>query len=530
MRVRSRITFIVVGFILLLCACEKQNKSSHNHLHLNLTSDPSSLDPRVARSISDLTLTKQLFEGLYRIDEKGAPVLALAQHCELSNDGKEYLFTLREAFWSDGKRVTAYDFEYAWKKVLDPNFATDYAHMLFMLKNARDAKLKRASIDSVGVKAIDETHLSVTLEKPTAYFLELLAFPTFFPVPRNIDESHPSWSSRGDSHFISNGPYRLKTWHITSLLEFEKNPLYWDSSHVSLDGLSFSILADQMTESYLFDKAELDWLGQPLSQNISPEATLHYKNKGKLLSYPVAGTMWVQCNTEKFPFNNAKMRKAFAMAFSREELITHILQGNQRPAYTLLPPTLPVSTPSFTDNDPIKAKALFEEALIELRTTREKLAPLALTFPSGERDVKIAEYLQESWQKCFDLSIDLDISEKQCFKSKIKTSDFQIAYGGWIADFNDPATFLEIFKYKGGMNNTAWEDPAFAALLDRAAIELDQEKRLALMKQAESLLMDQMVVMPIYFYAFDYVKQNNVTDVTLSPLGGADFKCAKIKR
>lgn len=493
----------LIALLLLLTACSQQEKKSQV-LTVNIADDPASLDPRVVRSLKDLSIVKQLYDGLTRLNSEGKPELAAAEQIQCSEDGLNYTFSLRAIKWSDGQTLTAYDFEKSWKEVLSPDFATDYAHMLFPIKNALSAKEGKIDLSEVGVKALDDKTLFVTLENPTPYFLELTAFPTLFPVKNEL----------------VNGPFLCSNWAHDDTLTLVKNDMYWDKENVSLNQINFTIIADNLTESLLFEKNQIDWLGQPLSSNISADLVGKLKNDGKLHSYPVAGTFWLKFNTKKEPFNDLRVRKALSYAIDRDTIISYILQGNQKSATHILPPTMALSDEVGFEISLEKAKALLQDYGKEVAIT--------LTYAPSERNSKIVQFLADSWHKNLGIVVKLEAIEMKSYRQKVKKGDFQVGTGDWIADFNDPLSFLELFKYTHtGMNETGWHDETFTALCDAAKNENDLEKRNTLLNEAEKILIEEMVVAPLYHYSFDYVKNESLEGIALSPIGSIDFKNAK---
>lgn len=522
--------------LLTVVSCKHHKEVSINRhiVRLNLADDPLSLDPRVVRSLKDLTLVKQLFDGLMRLDATGTPQPAIAQHVDVSQDLLTYTFYLREARWTNGDAVTAYDFEYAWTTVLDPQFATDYAYMFYPLKNARLAREGKCSTDAVGVVALDERTLVVQLEAPTPYFLELTAFPTYFPINHKCDTQIPTWAQLPCEHFVSNGPFKLKRWVAQSEIELVKNLDYWDGEHVRLNGLNFTVISDNNTESHLFEKNELDWLGQPTSHNIATELITKMKERDQLQSYPIAGTFWFKFNTEKPPFDQLNLRRAFSYAINRQHIVEHVLQGNQFVATGPLPPSMRIQdTPYFEDGNTELAKKIFEEVLAANGWSRDTFPKIILRYPPTERNTKIVQLVQQQWKAAFNLEITLEQLENQLYCRKVRQGDYQVGVGEWIADYHDPLAFLELFKYPNqngnGMNDTGWYQQTFYELLDQSLKESDPERRKILLQKAEKILVDEMPIAPIYHYAFDYVKKGYVKDVVLSPLGTADFKFATIE-
>ncbi len=512
----------------LLASCQSKPIESKQVLHLNISEDAASLDPRVVRSIKDLTIVRQLFEGLTRVDENHVPKLALADSYTLSDDRLTYTFHLREHHWTNGDLITADDFVYSWKRTLDPSFATEYAHMLFPIKNAEHAHTNSCSLDEVGVVALDARSLQVSLEKPTPYFLELVAFPTFYPVNRNVDQNFPLWVNPPGRHFVSCGPFSLEKWTPDQEIVLKKNETYWDASSVFLNKIVFSMIADSNTESLLFSRGELDWLGQPLSNTISSELLGKLKAENRLESYPIAGTFWFKCNVNQEPFNNQKIRKAFAAAISRRDIITHILQGHQSVATSLLPPTLALNKiPLLVDGDQQGALQLFEEGMQDMGWTRATFPPVTFTYHQSERNAKIVQCVQQQWQELFHIPVNLKALEHHLFKQECTTSNYQIATGEWIADYHDPLSFLEIFLPNSSMNVTGWYNADFVNLVTHS--NLESETRLESLRQAEAILLEEMPVIPLYHHSFDYVKKSGVEGVILSPLGGSDLKSARLQ-
>lgn len=499
-----------------------------------MPNDPTSLDPRAVRMLKDLTLVKQLFDGLMRIDANNIPQPAIASHVEISEDLLTYTFHLREALWTNGDPVTAYDFVYAWTTVLDPAFATDYAYMLYPIKNAKRARAGECSLDAIGIFAPNERRLVVRLEEPTPYFLELTAFPTFFPINSKVDKKSRSWAHAPGENFVSNGPFMLESWHPESKMEMVKNSTYWDKKNVRLAALSFSVINDNNSEALLFEKNALDWLGSPISQNIATDLIATMKQRGALESFPVAGTFWFKFNTAQSPFDHAKLRRAFSYAINRNEIIQHILQGNEAVATGPLPPSMQIQpVPFYEDGQTTLAKTLFEEALAENGWTRETFPKVVLHHSPSDRINKIVQLVQHQWKNAFDIEIKLESMEMHLYRRNIREGNYQVGTGEWIADFNDPIAFLELFQFPNqegnGMNDTGWYREDFADLLVKSRSQSDLNRRRELLVQAEKILIEEMPIAPVYHYAFDYIKKEGIKNVILSPLGTADFKFATIE-
>jgi len=496
-------------------------------LKLNLHSEPPTADPGIAEDTTSGAILRATFDGLTRTNEDGKPHESIAEKIEVSPDGLTYTFKLRDAKWSNGDPVTAHDFEFAWKRVLDPKTASNYAYQLYYVKNAEKANKGEAKLDDVGVKALDDKTLEVKLENPTPYFLELTAFYTYYPVNKKVVEANPKWATEAKTH-VGNGPFKLESWEHKSKLVLVKNDNYWDKDAVKLDRIEFSMVEDENTELSMYENGEIDWAGQPLS-NLPIDAIQALKDSGKLKTQPIAGTYWYKFNVEQAPFNNVKIRKAFTYALNRQAIIDNVTQTNQQPAMGAVPPSMSLKPDGyFKDNDVETAKKLLEEGMKELGIT--KLPPITLSYNTSENHKKIAEAIQDQWKKAFGVEVKLENKEWKVYLEDMHQGKFQIGRMGWLGDFNDPINFLELYKDKdGGNNDTRWENPKYKELLNKSALETDPEKRKAILAEAEAILMDEMPIAPIYFYTQSWVQNENVKGVIMDGLGFVDYKWATIE-
>ncbi len=499
--------FLFFGIVsLLFSSCQSISKDTRKQtLRINLNSEPQTLDPRKARDVKDQTVLRMLFEGLTRVGRGEKVELAAAKEVSISADLKTYTFTLRPAYWSNGDPVTSKDFLLAWKKTLDPQFPSDYANQLYVIQNAALVKQGKLPGDSLGVRALDDATIEVTLEKPTPYFLELLSLPCFFPVHQKFD--------------VSNGPFVLDEWRHQDFLAVKKNPTYWDAASVSLDCIKM-VMVNEETDLKMFEKGDLDWAGSPLS-TLPVDALKELKEKKLVQVQPILGTHFLRVNVEKKPFHEANTRLAFALAIQRKAIVEHVTQGGQVPATGLIPLSMKVQKePYFRDGDREIAGALFHATLKE--------APeITLTYAMSERNHLLAQALQEQWRKAFGVQIKLEAVERKIYFDRISKQDYQIALGSWLADFNDPVNFLEVFKTRtSSTNNTNWEDATYKGLLD-ATLTSDVSTRQELFRRSEQILIDAMPVIPIFHYTLLYLKNPKLHGEVLTSLGQIDFKWAR---
>jgi oligopeptide transport system substrate-binding protein len=516
--------FSLLAVLLSLVGCTAKQD---NIVKVNIGAEPQTLDPRKARDLQAMTIAKMFFEGLTRINIENKPELAIAKKVDVTEDGKIYTFTLRPAKWTSGESVTAHDFVYAWTKTLDPHFPADQAFQLYVVKNAKAAKEGKVSLDQVGVKALDDKTLQVELQYPVPYFLELTSLPVYFPVSPKTEQNNPSWANDSKT-LVGNGPFVLKEWRHSDMMRIVKNPAYWDGAKVKLKELNLIMISED-AELQMFEKGQLDWAGSPLS--ILPTGALaSLKAKGQLHIRPFLATYFFRTNVESEPFEHPLMRKAFAEAIKRAEIVKHVTQGEQISATGLVPPSLTArEQPYFADGDVEQARRDFDQALEAMGFTREQLPPISLMYIAGERSHLIAQAVQEQWRQAFDISVQLNSVERKVFFDRISKKNFQLASGSWTADYNDGMNFLEVFKYKaGGSNNTAWESPRYQELLDQALVTNEVNARQKLFQECETILMKEMPVIPLFHYTMLYVANPKVKGVVLSNLGSIDFKWAYV--
>jgi oligopeptide transport system substrate-binding protein len=519
-----------IALSLFLTACGKKDKiyrPTIQELRLNLHSEPPTIDPRKATDTTSISILKMCFEGLTRIDPNGRPISAASEKIEISDDYKTYTFTLREAKWSDGQPVTAYDFETTWKEILDPSFPCEFATDLYILKNGKAAKTQRCPVDEIGVKALDGRTLQVELEHPVPYFLSALATHVFFATPHHITSKYPNWIQ---GHYVGNGPFLLHDWRHHDILVMVKNPHYWDRENVKLERISFTLVEDETTELTMFENGELDWTGYPLS-NLPCEALSSLAKKGGLERYDIAGTYYYIFNTKEFPFTNINIRKAFSLAIDRQAIVTNVTQMRQMPAMSLIPPTMWKDPhPYFQDNAIAEAKKLFARGLEELGITVDELPPIVLSYNTLVGHHKIAQAIQEQWHQAFGVRIKLENKEWKVFLDELRHHKFQVARMGGIASINDPITFLDYYRYLSSSNNhSQWNNPKFSELLEQADLTADAEQRIVILKKAEKVLMEDMPIAPIYFYTGVYIKKPYVKGICLSELNDLDLKWAYVE-
>lgn len=536
MKTICQISFFIGMIAISLTSCKKgvdhkviAPNSSNQIVRINIAHEPQTLDPRKVRSLNDVNILKIFMEGLTRIDKNGSPTLAMAEKVHISDDLKTYTFTLRKTQWSNGDPVKAQDFEYAWKKSLLPSFNSPNANMLYVIKNAREIKKGNLPLSLLGVDAIDDHTLTITLDHPTPYFLDLVAHPIFFPVNQLLDKTNPNWAEQQNS-YITNGPFLMEDWKHHNAIVAVKNKQYWDNKTVRLNQLNM-IMVSEDTGFKMFETKELDWDGSPFSM-IPSEAIQALRGKHKLETAPVNATAFIRINVDRAPFDSQKMRRAFGLAINRQAIVEHITQGNQIPATGIVPIAMGIQeTPYFEDGAIAMAEQLFEEALVEKQITKEDLPEITFLYAANGQASVLAQAIQYQWYEAFGIAVRLEpVEDKVCF-DRIGKNNYTLALGSWFADVNDPVNFLEVFKSKtNGINNTNWENISYANLLDISNTCKNKEERSKLLMESEKLIINEMPLIPLYHYNLLYIKDAELKDVVLTSLGNIDFKWAYLNK
>lgn len=497
--------FIVCLIFLFIFSCKKNEKEVKQKLSINIVCEPQSLDPRKARDLNAINLVKMFFEGLMRISKDGAVECGLAKNYTVSEDGKTFIFKLKDAYWSNNEKVTSYDFEYTYKKILSRDFISPNAFSLYVIKNAKTAKEGKIDINRIGVRALDVQTLVIELEKPCPYFLKLLTLPVFFAVNKNLDQKNQSWAYQ-DNEYVSNGPFKLVKWSHCDRLEAVKNPLYWDAKQVKLEKISMLMLTPDV-EMNMFEMNQLDIAGSPFS-TILVDSIPKLKQMNKLNIAPYYGTSFLRINTQKI--TDVDFRKALVNAFDRKKIVEHILQGGQKETNRLVPSS--------------------NKENIEIIKKDFSKKKVTVSYVSLDRAHILAQALQRDWEENLNIKVELRALERKTYYEKLASMDYEIAAGSWIADFEDPIDFLNVFKYKdSSTNNTGWENKNYIALLDESDSVLDESARKELLKRAEDLLLNEAVIVPICNMAQNFLKKDNLENIFIYPSGFIDLKYAYFK-
>lgn len=512
---------IISSFILTSCGSSGQEEKVAK---LVSGGEPGSLHPALAQGTHESIILDHVFEGLMKRDTEGNIVPGMIKDYTISDDKLTYTFNLKDDIkWSNDDPITAGDFEYAWKFALNPNTASNYAYQLYYLEggeafNKADVeKLPEADFkkleDAVGVKALDDKTLEVKLVQPTPYFLELCAFYTYYPVDKAVQEENAEWATDGTTH-VSNGPFTIVEWNHDSSVVLKKNKNYYDKDAIKLSGIEFLISEDLNTNWQMYENGEID-VNFDLPTDILGQ--LRAENNPELKIAPDLATYFYRFNTTKKPFNNLKVRQALTMAVDRKSLIENVTQGGQFPAYAYVPAGIPDAQGEFRQNggdyfaeDLEKAKALLAEGLKE-----EGMDNLSFTILYNTHDShkKLAEAIQQMWAK-LGVEVALENTEMKVKVEREHALDYEVSRAGWVGDYIDPNTFLDLFTSWSTQNDTGWTDPKYDELIRNAAKEFDPAKRMEYLHQAENMLMENLPIAPLYFYTRPIAQKPHLVGTT----------------
>ncbi|GKV67456.1 MULTISPECIES: peptide ABC transporter substrate-binding protein [unclassified Sporosarcina] len=534
MKKNSITLFVMLLSILMLAACvggtdSKKETKGEQSITVNVMTEPPSLDPALATDNKSGWILDHLFEGLYMRDKDGQPVLGVAEHVDISEDRTVYTFTLRDdANWSDGSPLTAGDFEYAWKRVLNPDTGSKMAFYLYYIKNAKAYNNGEVEADEVGVEAKDDKTLVVELDSPVGYFEEMLTFWSYYPVKQDAVENNKNWSADADT-YVGNGPFSLAKWKHDDSVVIEKNDEYFASDEVTLKKIEFAMVDDANTYQQMFNAGEFDMIMEVPSSMIET-----VKDDERFITEPYFGTYMYMFNVEKEPFTNAKIRKAFAMSLNREALTNYITKAGEQPAFAMVPPGVETESGDFRDGadpyfeeDAAKAKALMEEGMKEEGWST--LPTVELIYNTDENHKSIAEATQEMVRKNLDVEMKLVNQEWKTFLDTTAQGNYQMARLGWTGVVLDPVVMLDAYLGDSPDNETNWINEDFDRLIEEAKVEPDLDKRIKMLHEAEAILMDDMPFIPVYYYSKTYLTQDRVEDVAYYRNIYPNLKWVKVK-
>jgi oligopeptide transport system substrate-binding protein len=521
------IRFLCTALLILLAACngrDAANAFDPDTLHIGNGGEPKSLDPHAVTGIIEERLLSALFEGLVNLDlDTLQPIPGAAKSWDVSEDERTYTFHLDEsARWSNGDPVTAHDFAFAWRRILSPEYAAEYAYMLYPIENAEAFhRGELTDFAQVGVRTLDDHTLEIRLRAPTPWFFSLQIHFTFYPVHRPTLEAHGGplerdtpWTRPG-SH-VSNGPYRLTEWRPNDRIVVEQNPHYRDAPSVRIPRVVFLPIQNPSTEERAFRAGEIQITNAlPLPK----VAAYRERNDPALRIDPFLAVEFVRFNTERAPFDDPRVRKAFALAIDRQTLVDSVLRGGQRPAASYVPPGTGGyeygDSPALHRFAPGDARALLADAGYP---NGEGFPEVTMIYDTSDNNRIYCEAVQEMWRNHLGVRVQIENMDGKTWLARQMNRDYDLARSFWIADYDDPMNFLDMYLAASGNNRTGFNRTEYDDLI-RSAVDQTGPEREATLRRAETLLLETAPITPVYIYSKVYLAHTQLQGLTPNRLG-----------
>ena len=531
---------LCMAFSLVSCGGNAVSESGDD-LTVCFASEPSSIDPALNTAVDGAVMLNHSFEGLLKWvdDGNGNAILTggMAENWDVSEDGTVYTFHIREgALWSDGKPVTANDFEYAWKRLVDPSTGAAYSYILDCILNGPEIiYYGTKTSDELGVKALNESTFEVTLHTAIPYFEEIASLPPTFPVRQDVIESNGDQWTFNPATYVGNGPYMMSEWVHNSYILMVQNPNYYGVENLGPNSIKFALMDDDNAMLAAFNSGELDFNeGYPIDE----VPTLIESGQLKIGAY--IGTYYTCFQTQSAPFDNPEVRKAFSLVIDRNYIVNQITRAGQVSAGGYVPSGINDTDGPGSDFREVGGNYYSispEEYVANCETARALLAEAG--YPGGENfpiveylyntndsNKMIAETLQNMWEKELGVQVTISNQDWAAFLDTGKSGNYSIACNSWVADYNDPISFLDMWVTEGGNNFAHYSNTEYDALIVNAKSSNNPAVRMQAMHDAEDILMGENVVAPIYFNTQPYMVADSLKGWYYSPLGYFFFSYA----
>lgn len=487
-------------------------------LKVQVGPDPETVDPALNSAIDGGNMILHAFEGLLTLDENGQLKEGQAESWETSEDGLTWTFHLRDGLkWSDGTDLTAKDFVYSWQRVCDPNVAASYAETVLGMVKGYDEAVA-GDITKLDVQAPDEKTVVVNLANPCSYFGELAAFATLNPVQQaTVEANGDAWATSADT-YISNGPFMMTEWVPGSHITFSKNPNYWNAEAIKLDKLEFELIEDSNAAYSAYTSGEVDMI-----KDVPTEEIPSLQGNDDFHVEPIIGTYYVSLNLQKEYFQDARVRKALSLAIDRNYVANTLMQGTYSPASSIVGPGwLDTDGSSFAENanggTPYIDNDNFDANLEEAKKLLEEAGyPNGEGFPQIEYTTNdagyhkvVAEYLQQAWA-AIGIDLKVNIVEWASFTPMRRNGEFDVARNGWVGDYTDPSSILELFCTTNGNNDGKYTNADFDAAIEDSRVTTDATTRSADLHKAEDTLMNDAGCIPIAYYNDFWLQSSKIT-------------------
>ncbi|MBJ8030821.1 peptide ABC transporter substrate-binding protein [Bacillus cereus group sp. N21] len=533
----SLVSTLLLSSFLAGCGKEKSTtkpKEEKKVLQLTETGEIPSLNSLKVTDAVSFNVLNNVMEGLFRISKNDEVIPGIAQKHEISKDGKTYTFHLRDAKWSNGDPVTAHDFVYAWKQLVNPETGSEYAYIMYDVKNAEKINKKQIGLDELGVKAQDDKTFTVELEHPVPYFTKLLCLPSFYPINEKYAKEQGDKYGLEANKTLYNGPFTLSEWKHEASFTMKKNNQYWDKKEVKLDEVNYQIVKEISTVVNLYQTDKID------RAVISTEFVDKYKNNKELKQYTDPVMYFFRFNENVPILKNKNARLALSMAFDKKGLATSFLNDGSVPANYYVPngflkgpdkKDFRETTTEFNKTNVNKAKEYWEKAKQETGTNEVTLEMLNYDL---ENFKKVGEYIKEQLEKTLPgLTIKVKLQPHSQKLALEKKKEYEMSLSRWLPDYPDPMTYLEVFISESGVNNTGYANPEYDALIKKTKMELgnDEKARWKAMQDAEKMLLDDAVIAPVFQRGLSYLQKPYVKDLYVHQFGPVtSLKWANVKK
>ncbi|MDF1810804.1 MAG: peptide ABC transporter substrate-binding protein [Verrucomicrobiales bacterium] len=547
-RVQSRIqqgTVLVFGLILcslLLSGCGKRESkvdraTREGMLLIGNGGEPKALDPHLVTSVGDSAIMRAMFEGLvtYHPSNDATHAPGVAERWEANDKKTVWTFYLRKnAKWSNGDPVTAHDFVYSYHRILHPEMGAPYASMLYFLRNAKEYntdKEGKVPFEDVGVKALDDYTLELTLPNPTPFLPDVLKHTTWLPVHKptiekygGMTEHFTDWQKPGNS--VSNGAFQVTKWRVGSYVRVEKNPYYWDKDNVKLNGVEFYAFENSFTEERAFRNGLIH-----KTYVVPPNLIPLYKEKKspELRLEPYIGTYFYRFNCTNEVTGNVHLRRALSAAIDREQIVKYVTQAGEIPAYAFTPPTEGgYQPPRRVKFDPAEAKEHLKNAGY---AKGSDVPAFSLFINTSESHTAVAIAILDMWKTHLGIDpkkVTIKNQEWKVYQVTIQDLKYDVARSGWIGDYLDPKTFLSLFTSDDTNNHTGWANDEYDRLFAESDNIGDEAKRFEKLEQLENVLLDELPITPIYWYTTKYLLNDDVRNWNPLLLDNHPFKAVEL--
>jgi len=520
-RLRIISIFLVALIILELTACKSapnKKKNTKQNITYNLINEPESLDPAFNYSLEGNNVTQNIFEGLTRLNDKDKIEKAVAEKWNVTENNTNYTFFLRKnAKWSDGKPVTAYDFEYEWKRILNPAVSSRYAYKLYCLKNAEDYNKGKAAEDKVGVKAVDKYTLNVLLQNPNSKFLKAAAAQVFLPLRKDLAENK-------NIRNISNGPFVISSWQKGKNMMLMKDKNYWDKKDVKLDKLKFTFEKNSKSYYKLYKEGKIDVIEYP------PKGDAEKLIKsGEAKEYEYEGICYLNINLAQI--SDTRLRRAISLGINRSIIANKVSSGDGKAAVSLIPLDIKDNNNNtFSkayysgDGEIEKAKALLQEYL-----QSGSIPELSIMYVEKEDNMSTVNTIKDMLKSNLGIDVKLVGYDIKRFNEEIVKKNYSMALESVTGDYSDPIIFLDAFVTGGGENTGGYSSSKYDSLVTEAKNVNSEDNRNDKMRSAENVLMEDMPIIPLYELNITISKKDYVKDLNINKFGIIDFRKAKIE-